>query len=577
MIPYFVSNILPRIVNIFYLVTGDSDKIIPSKSENELNNRFSRVEGSICEQLLNHPKLIKWFAQNCALEDDKVVQLPIGLDYHTISNNPNRNWRDEHEGSSTEDQEQILKDIRETMAPFYERTNDKIFANFSIDYSNDQDVRVLAIRNTPQELLSLHLEFSKRTKVWKNMKEYKFILSPYGAGPDCHRTWEALCLGCIPIVNNIGSNSMFRDLPVLIVEQWSEITEELLRNTVENYKQKFKDFNFNLNKLLLNYWTDQFCFTKNPFLIDIEDKMQYTNEELCFIQQKLDKKQNNIRQYVKNLYPYGDSNFNKSLEDITRRSCKGVDQKIVDPENKNFPRKLLFRIGDGGNSKNCIVCCTNLSSDRERYSSDICGSLENTGFNGHFYLFNGAFPNPTGTEMKYAGVPYCFKIFMMLEAKKRGFEKVVWIDAACYAVNNPQRIFDLLDNEDSVFRHFSINPPNFCPREMMTLKPSIDAMNAITGTSEFNTVMTSIVFGLNFNSKKINKFVDEYYEMVKAGTPFFSWYPEEVVMGSIFNKDEYRYMLNFRDDSYCFLYIHETYTNLNDAKGRGYIFVQRKY
>jgi hypothetical protein len=413
MIPYFVSNILPRIVNIFYIVTGDSDKIIPSKSENELNNRFSRVEGSICEQLLNHPKLIKWFAQNCALEDNKVVQLPIGLDYHTISNNPNRNWRDEHEGSSTEDQEQILKNIRETMVPFYERTNGTIFANFSIDYSNDQDVRVLAIRNTPQELLSLHLEFSKRTNVWKNMSEYKFILSPYGEGPDCHRTWEALCFGCIPIINNIGSNSMFRDLPVLIVEKWSEITEELLRNTVENFKQKYNDFNFNFNKLLLSYWTDQFCFTKNPFLIDIEDKMEYTNEELDIIQQKLNKKQNNIRQYVKNLYPYGDTNFNKSLEDIIRRSCKGVDQKIVDPENKIFPRKFLFRIGDGGNNKNCIVCCTNLSSDRERYSSDICDSLQKTGFNGHFYLFNGAFPNPTRTEIKYAGDPYCCKIFMM--------------------------------------------------------------------------------------------------------------------------------------------------------------------
>jgi hypothetical protein len=569
-IPYFVSNILPRIKNTFYLVSGDSDVIIPSKTENILNSTFSKIEENVYVRLLCHPKLIKWFAQNCILENDKVVQLPIGLDYHTISNDPNRNWRDEYEGSSAEDQEQILKNIKETMVPFYERTNDTIFANFTMIHS-----REVALNNIPQELLSVHLDFYKRTNLWKTMLEYKFILSPYGAGPDCHRTWEALCLGCIPIINNIGSNSMFHDLPVLIVEQWSDINEELLRNTVENYKQKYADFNF--NKLLLSYWTDQFCFTKNPFLIDIEDKIEYTNEELYAIQQKLDKKQNNIRQYVKNLYPYNDSNFNKSLEDITKRSCKGVDQKIIDIENNIYPRKTLYKIGDGGDHKNCIVCCTNLSSDREKYSNDICDSLKNTGFNGHFYLFNGTFPNPTGTEMKYVGVPYCFKIFMMLEAKKLGFEKIVWIDAACYAVNNPQKIFDLLNEEDAVFRHFSITPPDFSPREMMTLKHSVDTINIITGTHNFNAVMTSIVFGLNFNSKKINKFVEEYYEMVKVGTPFFSWYPEEVVMGSIFNKDEYKYLLNFRDNSYWYLYIHEFYADLQRAKESGFIFVQRIY
>ena len=32
------------------------------------------------------------------------------------------------------------------------------------------------------------------------MIKYTFILSPAGIGLDCHRTWEALCLGCIPIV-----------------------------------------------------------------------------------------------------------------------------------------------------------------------------------------------------------------------------------------------------------------------------------------------------------------------------------------------------------------------------------------
>jgi hypothetical protein len=86
------------------------------------------------------------------------------------------------------------------------------------------------------------------------MTEYAFMYSPYGNGPDCHRHWESLCLGCIPIIQTIGNNSMFRGLPVLIVEDYSEITQQLLDETIE----KFKNTTFDYEKLTLKYWVDQF-------------------------------------------------------------------------------------------------------------------------------------------------------------------------------------------------------------------------------------------------------------------------------------------------------------------------------
>ena len=47
-------------------------------------------------------------------------------------------------------------------------------------------------------------------------KKYKFILSPPGAGFDCHRTWEALYLGAIPIVKTSSLDPLYKDLPVVI-------------------------------------------------------------------------------------------------------------------------------------------------------------------------------------------------------------------------------------------------------------------------------------------------------------------------------------------------------------------------
>ena len=98
------------------------------------------------------------------------------------------------------------------------------------------------------------MNFIKRTKNWEIMSTYAFVLSPSGNGIDCHRTWETLCLGCIPIVIGGFFNSIFKDLPVLIVKSWSDVRQELLNQTLID----FKDKPFNYEKLNLQYWTSQF-------------------------------------------------------------------------------------------------------------------------------------------------------------------------------------------------------------------------------------------------------------------------------------------------------------------------------
>ena len=60
---------------------------------------------------------------------------------------------------------------------------------------------------------------------YDQMSKYKFILSPPGAGEDTHRTWEALYVGCIPIVKSSLLNSLYEDLPVVIVDDWDVITK----------------------------------------------------------------------------------------------------------------------------------------------------------------------------------------------------------------------------------------------------------------------------------------------------------------------------------------------------------------
>ena len=119
---------------------------------------------------------------------------------------------------------------------------------------NDQNFKLLDRENINEKNELFKQVISLLKKLSKIVKKSKFVLSPPGNGIDCHRTWEALCLGAIPIVRAKQFKSLFADLPVLNVDEWSDVTPELLQNTLREFKQR----NFNYEKLTLKYWTDQF-------------------------------------------------------------------------------------------------------------------------------------------------------------------------------------------------------------------------------------------------------------------------------------------------------------------------------
>lgn len=240
---YFVNSILPLIKHKFTLVSGDSDQCVPLET-------LSQIQTS---KLLSSPFLIKWFSQNTRLNN--IIQLPIGLDYHTIFQKPTHDWLINGETSSPIDQEAILQNIISSSKPFYNR-KPLIYVNFSIN-SDRFGQRKKTLNIIPKDLLVINNNFIKRTETWKLMTEYTFILSPFGIGMDCHRTWEALCLGCIPIVCSPNFKQLFEDLPILNLDNWSDINQTLLTNTLIDFKTKHLNNKFNYDKLTLKYWINQ--------------------------------------------------------------------------------------------------------------------------------------------------------------------------------------------------------------------------------------------------------------------------------------------------------------------------------
>jgi len=69
-----------------------------------------------------------------------------------------------------------------------------------------------------------------------DVAEHAFVFSPEGAGPDCHRHWEALYLGSIPIVKRSAAMDHFADLPLLMVDDWARVTPEWLNQQTEELR-----------------------------------------------------------------------------------------------------------------------------------------------------------------------------------------------------------------------------------------------------------------------------------------------------------------------------------------------------
>jgi hypothetical protein len=240
-IPFFIVQIFKNIKNKFILVTGDSDCTVPY-------DIFPSNEDFV--KFIESDNIIHWFSQNCIVTHAKITQIPIGLDYHTMSK------RDHSWGIKTSpiNQEYFLKNIKLHSKPFYERKI-KAYSNFhfftTTKFGYD---RKNAIEKIPKEIIYYESTKIQRIYTWKNQSEYAFVVSPHGNGLDCHRTWEALCLGCIPIVKTSSLDNLYTDLPVLILDDWSSLNQELLDNTIIEFKHKHDQHFFNYEKLTLQYW-----------------------------------------------------------------------------------------------------------------------------------------------------------------------------------------------------------------------------------------------------------------------------------------------------------------------------------
>jgi hypothetical protein len=196
--------------------------------------------------------------------------------------------------------------------------------------------------------------------------------------------------------------------------------------------------------LLLGFSSSPSLFSDdgNLFLIDFNETAHPSNADYLAVQEKLqllDPANSPL------LIPFD----SLTREDYRRRIETGKNLILIDPGRSLYPKIICQKIGKGG--PNCVVTYASYNREYYKFALEIPENLKKLKFNGWFFCRLGGYPNPTGNELRYAGYPYAWKIFMIHEAFKRGFENVLWIDSPMRPLRNPRWLFKMISRHGGLF------------------------------------------------------------------------------------------------------------------------------
>lgn len=175
---------------------------------------------------MNDQHLIKWYGQNIMTNHPKLSSIPIGI--------ANEIWPHGDENIFNEVVNQSLPKER------------LIYVNFDVNTNTNERNYCINQLNKKGLLMADKLPF--KDYLQEVAKSY-FVVSPNGNGVDCHKTWEALYLGTIPIVTKSINIDFYKDLPLVILNDWSDL--DISYFSVDVYNKIWSNF----DKNVLNFKT----------------------------------------------------------------------------------------------------------------------------------------------------------------------------------------------------------------------------------------------------------------------------------------------------------------------------------
>jgi hypothetical protein len=186
------------------------------------------------------------------------------------------------------------------------------------------------------------------------------------------------------------------------------------------------------------------------------------------------------------------------------------------PFNAHSSAKPMRVVRLGRSSQPSDRCVISLGIGRKGHTMPLTRleeSLQRTGFQGDFLVWKDELPPGSPTHMES---PMAFKTFCFLEAMKRGYRYVLWIDAPCIALRSINPIFTIIRERGYVMfvDPYGQTVGQWCGDDVLE-RHAISREAALS----MPEIPTSVI-GLDLCSEIGRQFFDQWHSMALDGVTF---------------------------------------------------------
>tara|TARA_A100001515_G_C4582250_1_gene213310 strand:+ start:909 stop:1724 length:816 start_codon:yes stop_codon:yes gene_type:complete len=221
------------------LIGSSIDLLITHNGDNPVNEqRYNLLQKNVS----------KWLGQNKLIDSNLVEGIPIGLENMIlrVSSESRLGLHSSQISNAIAKARYIDKKAKEKI------DHDKlIYLNINPKTQYNERQHIIDLFKDQQ--WTTHEQKVSWKQYYDSIARHKFVFSPRGNGVDCHRTWEALYLRTIPVVRASITMNEFKDLPILFVNNWEEISYDFLEKKYEEMINK----DYDLSKLKISYWKNR--------------------------------------------------------------------------------------------------------------------------------------------------------------------------------------------------------------------------------------------------------------------------------------------------------------------------------
>jgi len=176
--------------------------------------------------------VVHWFAQNVLVDKHDLIPIPIGFERQGLA-------KDRDVAGTMQAQMKAGRPGRQKWC----------YLNISPSTNDAERLHVLRALRWKFHFVTARTRRVSYTTYVSEMASHRFVVSPPGNGVDCHRTWESLYLGSIPIVKDSVCMRAFAPVGLMGVPDISEISKLELREYFEHSRQVG-----DLRLLFFSYW-----------------------------------------------------------------------------------------------------------------------------------------------------------------------------------------------------------------------------------------------------------------------------------------------------------------------------------